>query len=331
MYGCNAFWLTNGSAVTSDETRDAYMVKGGETSDSFFITETNSFNEDASVLLLTRGVGVDVVLLKSPEEVFTGYTKKQVRAAWPQKKNKELLSSPEIRNIADRMLRCRGKGRVLALGAVTLEAFQAVVSTLREKSPMVGAVKSNIDLVQIKSLITTFENIFGMWAGRPGSNSHMYQTQRAAVIAELADYVRAGDTTRYDAAVKLLKYDKNSIDTAAFAMASAKGALPPSSSSSSSSVSTASPDTELYLFKLNSLMGTMNAVAATLVKLDVSAPQKSVCEQMLKSSVFMQIIGEENKPSLDDMLVCCGADDGGYNDNTRLIMKNRSEIGRAHV
>ena len=324
MYGCNAFWLTpTGSPVSSDKTKEAYMVKGGETSDSYFITETNTFSDDASVLLLTRGVGVDVILLKSLEEVFTGYTKKQVRAAWPQKKNKELLSSPEIRNIADRMLRCRGKGRVLALGAVTLEAFQAVVSTLREKSPMVGVVKSNIDLAKIKSLITTFENIFGMWAGRPGSNAHMYQTQRAAVIAELADYVRVGDTTRYDAAKKLLKYDKNSIDTAAFAMASAKGALPPSSSSSSSS-SVASPDMELYKLKLNSLMGCMNAVAATLVKLDVSAPQKTVCELMLKSSAFMQIIGEENKPSLHDMLVCCGADDGGHNDNTRSIMKNRS-------
>ena len=74
MYGINALWLTPTGTKTTTTPSDQYVVEGlvagGETTDSYYITEMNAYSDSASILLLTNGDGVNVVLLKPVEQVF---------------------------------------------------------------------------------------------------------------------------------------------------------------------------------------------------------------------------------------------------------------------
>ena len=56
-------------------------------------------------------------------------------------------------------------------------------------------------LVVVLLVVNNFEVIYQRWISRDGNNAHMYHAQRTLVIEELAEYVRAGELARYDAAL----------------------------------------------------------------------------------------------------------------------------------
>jgi len=329
MYGINALWLTPTGTKTTTTPSDQYVVEGlvagGETTDSYYITEMNAYSDNASILLLTNGDGVNVVLLKPVEQVFEGYKKSQIAAVWPTKKDKAKLSSPTIRQIADRISRTNSGTGVPVCQAMLLTTFQSAATALRAKKPLKGVSKVNLNLTRIKTLINNFEVIYQRWISRDGNNAHMYHAQRTLVIEELAEYVRAGELARYDAALAVLTSDTTNIDTAAFKMAAEKGVTTSSSSSSSVADSQLSNSQLMNELKLDRLIGCVNAVSGPLMCLDVSSPQKTLCKMMIKKSAFMDWIGPESVPSLDAMLKSCGSDTGSSNGNMRNIMQNASE------
>ena len=326
MYGINAFYLTPSGTQNTTGGKDHYridgLVPGGETSSSFYITELNEYNASAHILLLTRGNGIDVVLLKPVEEVFDGYTSKQIQAIWPKKKEKHKLASPEIRAIADRISRNNKSGGVGMTKAMHLNVFEEIVQLLRAKTPMVGAVKISFNLAKIKNLVNTFKELFETWIKQDGDHTHMYKKQRAAVVSEMADYLRASDIARFNAALALVTCDKQNIENESFTLASAKGTT---TSITPSTVTTTSNTQLVYELKLDRLMVGVTAVANAMANVEVNSPQKTVIKQMLKSSALMHWIGPESVPTLDDMLEACGSDTGGSNSNMRKILARATE------
>ena len=324
MQGCNAFWLSPNGATTPTKSVNTYM--GGASKDSVYVTQMNSYTGSATLLLLTRGNGINVALLKPKEEVFEGYSQKQLESVWPKKKQREKLEANEkkklneLRMIADRLYRSNGGSGIPLLSSFSLATFQTIVADLRAKKPMVGASKTTINLGKIKSLVNNFEAAFGFWNPQPGSNGHMYKTQRDAVVIELAEYLRANDFARFMAAHALLTSDAALIKVEASNMASAKGSLP-----ATSSTTTTNNSQLMYELKLDRLRGMVNAVATPLDCLDVSTPQKTLCQSMVKNSVYMKWVGAENVPTWEDLFAACADDTGLSNDNTKKILSQKSQ------
>lgn len=325
MYGCNAFWLTpNGTTKKGTST---YMVEGGETKDSFYVTQMNKYKPSATLLLLTQRNGVNVVLLKPKETVFEGWTTKQLESVWPRKADEgklkaedKKLSSPEMRLIADRLFRSNGGAGVPLLRALKLTTFQTIVADLRKKKPLVGVVgATKVSLAKIQTLVANYEAAFGFWNPQLGSNSHMYKAQRDAVVTELAEYLRSSDFARFADGHALLTSEAAQIKVDASNMASAKGALP-------TSISTTTNNSQaLYELKVDKLIGMVNAVAAPLECLDVSTPLKTLCQSMVKNSAYMAWVSAENVPSWEDLFHACRSDTGLANDNTYKILRNKSQ------
>jgi len=325
MKGCNIYWVKpSGIQSTNSEITEG-SVPGGQTHQSHYVTELCKYNANATVLLLTRGGTVDVAFLKPLEEVFEGWTDRQIGSVWPKKKDLDKMSEPDIREIANRVFRRNGGNGVAKLKCLTLAAFQNIVTALGAKPPRVGAVADAIGLTTIKPLIQNFEMLFQVWASRPGNNSHMYATHRAAVVQELADYVRAGDIPRYNAAAALLTSDKSAIDSEVFTMASTKGILATAPTTTPFAAALPSVDAQMYEFKLNRLLNCVNTVAGIISKLTVTTQHSQVCKKMLEGSAYMQWIGTNCVPMLDDMLSACGSDNGSSNDNMRRMMRQRSQ------
>ena len=328
MYGVNAFWMTPSGTQPTDKVNKTCTVEGGESKESYYVTQMNAFTESASLLLLTRGTiesnGVNVILLKPKETVFEGWTAKQIEAVWPKEKEREKLSPPDIRMVADRLFRSNGGAGVPLLRALPLATFQTIVADLRAKKPMVGATKVTINLATIKPLILNFEAAFGFWNPQQGNNGHMYKAQRDAVVTELADYLRANDFARFTAALALLSSDVAAIQMDASTMAAAKGALP--ATAATATTTTVTNSQLMYELKADRLINMINAVSAPLDGLEVNSPQKTLCKSMVKSSVFMQWVGPECVPTWKDLFAACESDTGLSNDNMRNILHVQSQV-----
>jgi hypothetical protein len=324
MYGCNAFWLTPTGEPDTSNIKKTYMVQGGATTSSHYVTEINEYSNTASILLLRKVTGVNVVLLKPKEVVFEGYTKKQIEAVWVKKKDLEKLSPPDIHEIADRIHRSNGGQGISRLQSVSLKAFQEATRALASKKPMFGAPKVNLNLTKIKNLIASFETVYNYWNSQDGNNSHMYVPQRAAVINELAEFLRCSEISRFQAAFELLQSDKAKIQQEASTLASTMGIK---ASTNADATTTMKSNAQLmYELKLSQLIGCVNIVANAISHLDVVTPQKTLCQNMIEQpSALMNWIGNESVPTVQDMLSACNDDTGLCNDNTRKILSLYSE------
>jgi hypothetical protein len=206
MHGINAFYLTPSGSQENNNSTGQFMVEGGSTSSSHFVTEMNQFSTTAHLLLLTRGNGVDVAFLKDVENVFDGFTKKQILYVFPKKKDKLKLSHPDVHAIADRISRKNGGNGVSRCKCIRLTTFQEIVKALQSVEPRAGA-KKNMNLSKVKAYIANYDMLYHVWKQQDGDHRHMYQQQRALVVSELADFARAGDFARMNAALALLTSD----------------------------------------------------------------------------------------------------------------------------
>ena len=148
--------------------------------------------------------------------------------------------------------------------------------------------------------------------------AQLWKPERDAVVEELSLYVRAKDFNRFNTAFALLNIDTVNIKKAVFQKAKEDGPL-------ASSTPTINSNQEMNILKLESMMGRVNTGANPLSCLKDVKPEDTLLKKMLESSVLMQWIGPESKPSLEKLKEACGSNTGLTNSNMRKVLANRSK------